>query len=291
MWSEVGNFVSNPDIILVFHGLMALCERSNPKQFEFGCFGENEGKKHDLKISVGYVDPADNFVVSNCIPVSAKEIFDFKVEGATGTPIGVYKPAGTDNKSFAHGVDIEEKYRQRVSKQRPNFSNFIRVHNGLLYTKALTTSKFNLRNGERSRVLAAQLAINIRLNPGESGVLTTSAGTRIPPFTKQNDPHVIYFNNDCEENGGKCKWYPTSDYKEKRNDFYLHYRNVIDGNLIGGVEYELKRVTTGGNDLQSTHKPIIPTPFQYKGKVKIFESNKAPCHATGYGDTDGWTYS
>jgi hypothetical protein len=289
MWTEERSFLPNPDIILVFHGLMAFCERSNPKQFQFGCFGENGPKKHNLKISVGSVDSADKFLAVTQVPVSTNEIFDFKIEGGTGTPIAVYRPTGADKKSFSHGVDIEEKYDRRVSKQRPDFSNFIRIHNGLLFTKALTTSTFNLKSGEPSRVLAAQLAVNIRLGPGESGVLTSSGGVRVP-FLKQTDPHVIYFDNDCEENGSKCQWFPTSGYKEKRNDFYLHYHNVIDRNLIGGVEYELKRVTIGGNDIESTHKPIIPTPFRYYRKIKIFEDNKAPCHETGYGKTNGWTY-
>lgn len=277
------NFETQPDMILIFHGAMALCQRNSPDQFEFGCHSDTGAKKHFLGVTIGNAI-GNTFANQAQLPFPPNSNFIFSVEGATASPARVYLPSSSNARSFSQVIDIEKIYKKRVSKKHINFPNLIIVKNGVLYTKAYTSSTFTLEStSPKSR--AEMIAINVNFNGGE-GVLKFKGGEK--RFPRGNNPHVIYFENDCIDGIDKCSWKPYHSTKpEERNDFYMNYKNVIDKTLIA-KEYELKISDDSANGPVSTHRPYIPVPFQTKMKGKKMSSDDAPCQSTGYGGTPGW---
>ncbi len=295
-FTPTADFVEQPDIILVFHGLMALCQRNKPKQqFEFGCHGSNSS--HQLKVKVGRIGSKGEFEENPAGFVFDRDSnFIFSVSGGNGvTPINVYNSSDVSNKrNFSNVIDIEDLYQKRVSKDLVNFSNLIIVKQGLLYTKSLSSSMFTLDQITLDeRRVAVQVAINIKLNGG-TGILKYKGGNRELelPETK-GKPHVIYFENDCDS----CN----------TNDFPLNYVNVIDSNKTGGIKFDLKLSTESDLPSESTHEPDIPIQFRTIKLPPSLDSSKmssetpvstktlhppisdeAPCTAYGYGNTPEW---
>lgn len=285
MWNVVASPPdAEPDIILIFHGLMALWQ-PNKSKLEFVSHGQV--KKHKLKVSVGKC-------VGGVFQGSPRKTINPPNLSflTTNNPseVKVYSD-GLKERSFDWIIDLEKEHHQKLDKEHTPHKISI-LDGGILYTYATTTAKFFLDgapNWTESRQVAAMLAINIYLDAGKEGILVGyNNSPKTFPKLKKGETHVIIFDNDCQETSGKrCQYYPNRPTPQERNDFYLNYENIID-NSAGRVSEFFLRIDPAnpGSGLHFFDNDCNARPFSMsKDKKFILESNNSPCTATGYGRT------
>lgn len=276
-FTEIRDFEDKPDIILIFHGLMAVWEDKTPKSLNFGCHSAAD-KPHKLEIQIG--NHSNNLfnIESKINSFEANTDFEFYIEGTRTEPtIGIYHNGKAPNpmRNFDNVISIEKLHGTDIWRENPSFSHLIKVKNGVLYTKEYTPSTFDLYNDERyefsDKMVASELGINLSLDEGQVGVL--KFGKDFIRFAKgERTPHVIRFTNECNYD-----WKPEGEETE-RNDFYLNYDNLIDMSKIDN-KYRLYLKTPSESDLVSTYGPRSVKPSASK---KYQSSRNSPCTAQGY---------
>lgn len=249
------------NLVLIFDGMMALCERKNPAQYEFLCHGESEGtRSHDLEVKI------DGKPLENANDFSQFEFYvlDKTDEKTTETNrIGAYTPNSSNEQAFSHLIDLEQIFGGELKKHNPlRFANQINIKNGVIHTSKLSEYEFSLVDVEgneimQPRQIATELSINISLADNEIGILKWYNDNQEPNFQQfdNQENHTIYFNNDCTDTS-------TPDGKCKDSDFWLNFENIIDDSEKRGCYLK-----------------------QY---INIMTAKEYPCASSGYGETDGW---
>ncbi len=246
------------NISINLKGMMALCERSAPRQYEFLCHGDSDSSRsHDLGVRINGKPLSDD----------AKN-FEFYVlnkntgELSTTNSIAAYNPTNLNDNAYGHVIDLEAVYGRELRKANPlKFSNSIIIKSGVLYTTKLSDYEYSLVDTKGDEIMpprqiAFEMGIDIFLDENEIGILkwTENGKTHIQEFDNQND-HTIVFDNNCID-------LSTYNLKPIISDFPLNFVNIVNDPRI----------------LQCDTKEFI----------NIMEGDRAPCAIVGYGWTDGW---
>lgn len=282
-WRESADFpTENPDITLVFRGLMALCQRSDNGNFEFGCFGAELGHKLSYRIDT---ETGGVNVAGNSQAILAGNV-EFSVENASAKDEPkVFQSVHGDKRDFSYVIDIEQTHGKQLVKKPSNFQHIVTVKNGLLYTIAPTTSVFEMRDETGNQIMppkriAFGIGIKIFLDKTQQGVLNVPGQAPIL-LPKDGSQRIIRISHECETEYNAL----SPDFK-RRNDFYMNYDAVIDREQSGVSE----------NFLMMVARRETPQLNHFAGFAELADlteevlggKNTSPCTAIAFGNTDNW---
>ena len=279
-WQKTDSFPTiQPDITIIFEGLMALCQRDDNHHFEFACYGNELGHKLILRIDRLIRDELETGIEQMILENTD---ITFRVLNSTekDKPL-VYQSSIGDTRDFSYIVDIEELQQSGSLNKKPFIlANLITVENGLLHTYAPTFSTFTIHDGNNVEVMneksvALNIGVNIYLDDQQRGELEIGQAMKIP-FEKQNGTQIVRLNNECD-----CDFDPHSNDPKKRNDFYLNYEHIIDA-----PETFFKIATVESPPLVPRFARFLA--LRLDSEDLLGGKDASPCTAYGYGHTGRW---
>jgi hypothetical protein len=293
--SSLTSLPSGTKVRLIFHGLSAFWRNGKDCIVGFHNRGDNH-HKHPLQIT-GYEKSGSTCTkkYSTSTDLVGKMV-ELQIAGADLSKADralFYQPQGvrldrdkiSDPQDFQWVLDFEAAYLygSPLQKDLTAYDPQIAINPAIFYTLKKTNGKFVGKTSDGSPVpgnglilsdlvnVAEYVAANVYLFSGGSVTLVVD-GVKAPAISKGE----IHFFNECRDGNTACDFEPANPSKDKRNDFYLHYKALNLGYL---PEIELVLSKAG----------INAPPTGLCGPKKYIEANdNAPCAGSGYGGGGGF---
>lgn len=286
-WKPARELPPDGDVTIKLEGLFSICylkDDPNHPACQLGVF--NQDAKHFLEITINggtCTNGVTSYRYTHAqVKQLADEIFTISILNSDAD-VAFYQRDDTFNRAtsnvdedFRWLIDVEspDLYNQETGSKQRHYGPKILVKNGIFFTSRKTKDDDQFDFVERSLnpqvfqlgFVARETAARIVLNNGQ--VLRfefkdPDGAAKICTF-ESGDSATILFQNLCWEQGQRCK----------TGDFHLHFTSFAAPN--GKLKFDLRR---RGQHLNQEPEKGFPGA----------SSDRAPCHAMGYGMSGGGT--
>lgn len=279
LWRFSPNRPANPNVQVIFRGLMGFCYQTVKRECEVAF--NREDASHHLKIVVSEKNKPPIYVSPQVIPRSVK--VELGIE-RKANDVGFYysgSPDSFDRRSghpqdFRWLLDLEspgDGYGDELAKNRDFFAAKLYLRQGTLYTFQHTNSTFMalgllhpfrfVGHMPKYTVADIEVAPAERLYLKIDGVDVLPAGS-IDPAKK----YEIYFLNECfDDSGRRCQ----------ESDFDLNFEAV---ELALPLRFALMTLFRGRDD--------APPGLSIESVYQPQNTDSAPCMGVGFGLSDGF---
>lgn len=303
-WTPAGSIEPNPDVTILLHGLMCLCN-NDEGYCEVGI--HKKAASHNFNVSVYEVSsgnfdpPADVGAFAGAVKVDSydrndtgrsqndKVVFGAVMPRKAGVSFYQSDPQKSNPNDFLFITDFEgdDFHNQHLDKKTDAFGPMLHIPNATFYTLCKTTKPFKREApgdmkslGSVARVVAANIYlaeggfVSLRMRGKEVRKL-------IPTSTKK---FIVVVNNGCPQD--VCKFKPKDPDKKKRNDFFQYYKTFEIPSEQD--EFELKidedRVEPDAFDpCNPAFRSALDRLFEESGGKR--GTDDSPCGASGFGSS------
>jgi hypothetical protein len=298
-WNATDQLPPTQDLIIELQGLFSICYLRDPQvpdplQCQIGVF--NQDPKHKLIITIEGGTCSGGLTSFEYTYAQVKQLANEKFRiGIVGANADVAfyqkqprfnRATSSDLEDFRWLVDVEtpDLYNLVTRKKQPHYGPKFLVKNGIFFTESVTCSTFKFvesQPGTDVQLLgriAFSTAAKIKLHAGQqvefkfkdqNGVAQTCTFEPVEPG--QPNARIVVTNVCFETDGSLCR----------DGDFHLHFGSFDPPS--DKRKYDLVLDQPCPPARQSGAAPRLPS-----GRLKT-ETDAAPCHAMGYGQTTGGT--
>lgn len=278
-WPNAQARPMDPPVFVTFYGLLDFYyNASGAYERCCGIGFSNGGGHHTPRVDVlvdGVVDPRKSMNIDRGSEVGL---------GIVGATPEVKFLETTSDEAFRWVIDMQSDPWYRGVGTKPGYKAKLYVRNGTFFTRSLTRyelSQFDLGSLSIAHLskTADVVGCNFNLAAGQTVLLKVNGRE----FTFPERPGLKYeirFSNLCTTGGrlGPCDFYWWSPVESLRNDFH-HHRDALD-------------LKPGDKKYSVILKPgVLPQgrrdPPRFRDRLKILNTNDAPCMAAGYGGGNG----
>jgi hypothetical protein len=273
-WPPASSLPDRPKVTALFKGLIAFGYHRDNKRAEI-VFNDGD-QRHNLMISA----EEDEVEVKRFTDATSIRL------GVEGQPVGVYYLRQGSPSDFGYLVDLNDGRFYPNNMPRESFGVKMIVTQGTFYTQKITRYRlskvtvplggfpFPALDPRDLGHLAEHVGIAFDLAASQKVSLTVNGETTTFP-TQPGKQTLITFDNECKEDGKRCKHSPGSLFESLRNDFHYH-RDVLGLSPLVfryGLQVTRGELTREGLDPVTGEKPA--------------SNDEAPCSGAGYGGSNG----